>query len=198
MLRAVLARLTDCLAVTLFSEIGAGLYQRLGFWPVPSFDTWFDPLPSAPAVEWLEGVLPAPGHAPGDDATLRLTLGAERLDWQLCREQFYARALGRTPLEVHGARVGESSITWTAYWKTDELQVLSLDVRRVADVEALVLAARHAAHRAGLPSVRVWETRPLAHLAGARRLPRTDELAMFLPLAPGVQAWTQAERGLWA
>jgi hypothetical protein len=46
--------------------------------------------------------------------------------------------------------------------------------------------------------VRVWETRSLVHLAGAQRLARTDELAMFCPLDAGIQAWTQVERGLWA
>ncbi|MFZ5440825.1 MAG: GNAT family N-acetyltransferase [Myxococcota bacterium] len=198
MLRAVLERLSSCLAVTLFSEIGAGLYQRLGFWSVPAFDTWFDAAAETPAVEWLEGALPPPVHPAGDDATLRLGLAADRLDWQLCRERFYARALGRTPLEVHGARVGASTITWTAYWKTNELHVLSLDARDEAALPLLISAARNAAHRAGLPLVRVWETRSLAHLPGARRLPRTDELAMFCPLVPGVQAWTQVERGLWA
>ncbi len=201
MLCALLSRLEaeQCLAATLFSEIGTGLYQRLGFWPVPAFDTWFDPLVEAPpAVEWLEGALPAPRHGPGDKATLRLELGAERLDWHLERERFYGAALGRPELGVHGARVGDSSITWTAYWKTDELHVLSLDVRAEGDVPGLVLAARHAAHRAGLPVVRVWETRALEVVEGARRAARTDEIAMFCPLVAGVQGWTEVERGLWA
>lgn len=199
LLRAVIAALRgQCLAVTLFSEIGANLYQRLGFWPVPAFDTWFEASDAPVDVEWMRDVVAAPRHPPGDAATLRLTLGVERLDWQLAREQFYATALGRKPLDVHGARVGESTITWTAYWKTNELHVLSLDARREDDVVQLIGAARRAAAKAGLPQVRVWETRSLAHLADARRLPRTDELAMFCPLDAGVQAWTEVERGLWA
>ncbi len=202
LLTALLATLRAdpaCLAATLFSEIGTGLYQRLGFWPVPAFDTWFTPSADAPAgVAWLEGALPPPHHAPGDAATLRLTLDAERLDWQLAREAFYGQVLGRAPLETHGARVGESTITWTAYWKTNELQVLSLDARAAGDAAVLVQAARTAAHRGGLPTVRVWETSPLDTLPGAKRTERTDEIAMFCPLAPGLQAWTEVERGLWA
>ena len=74
----------------------------------------------------------------------------------------------------------------------------SLDVRREGDVARLIDAARFAAMKAGLPRVRVWETIPLSHLAGAQRLARTDEIAMFCPLAAGLQAWTEVERGLWA
>jgi GNAT superfamily N-acetyltransferase len=199
MLRAVVERLRAdplCHAVTLFSVIGTALYQRLGFWPVPAFDTFFPARPDAPpGVEWLHAPLPAPRPWMGDAHTLRLGLSSPRLDWHLERERLYTHALGRTPLTTHGARVGDDTITWTAYWKTNELQVLSLDARAPAP---LVHAAAHAAHLAGLPVVRVWETEDLTALPGARRAERTDELAMFLPLRPGVQAWTRVERGLWA
>jgi predicted N-acetyltransferase YhbS len=201
MLRAVLERLRAdprCLAVTLFSEIGADYYQRLGFWPVPAFDTFFPARADAPSVEWAHAPLPAPQHAFSDEHTLRLTLSSSRLDWHLERERLYTAVLGRAPLSKHGARVGESSITWTAYWKTDELQVLSLDARDAAHLPLLLHAARHAAHEAGLPLVRVWETKDLSALPDARRVERTDEVAMFLPILPGVQAWTMVERGLWA
>lgn len=197
MLRAVIEQLRGSLAVTLFSEIGTHYYQRLGFWPVPAFDTFFPARADAPAVEWLHE-LPAPRHPAADLHTLILTLSAERLDWHLERERLYTAALGRTPLQHHGARVGESTITWTAYWKTNELQVLSLDARSSADLPALLHAASYAAHLGGLPTVRVWETIDLSSLPGARRVPRTDEVAMFLPLHPGVQGWTMIERGLWA
>ena len=198
MLRAVLERLRadpSCLAVTLFSEIGTNYYHRLGFWPVPAFDTFFPARADAPGVEWLHAPLPAPHHAAADEHTLRLTLSSSRLDWHLERERLYTAALGRTPLSTHGARVGDSTLTWTAYWKTNELQVLSLDVREPEHLAPLLHAASHAAHLAGLPVVRVWET---SALPGGRRVERTDEVAMFLPLCPGVQAWTQVERGLCA
>ena len=202
MLQAVVARLAEdpgCLAVTLFSEIGTGLYQRLGFFPVPGFDCFFPPSPDAPKeVEWLDAPLPAPHHPPADAHTLRLTLSTQRLDWHLERQRCYGEALGKPPLTVHGARVGESTITWTAYWKTNELQVLSLDVRQPAHLAPLLHAARHAAKRCGLPTVRVWETVDASGLPEARRAVRSDEIAMFLPLCPGLQAWTQVERGLWA
>lgn len=202
MLRAVVQRLRGdprCLAVTLFSEIGTELYQRLGFWPVPAFDTFFPARPDAPSgVSWVQAPLPSPVHPEGDPHTLRLALSSSRLDWQLERERVYGAAMGRGPLTHHGARVGESTITWTAYWKTDELQVLSLDAREPSHLPALLHAAGYAAHACGLSVVRVWETRDLSGLPGAQRLERTDEIAMFLPLLPGVQGWTMVERGLWA
>lgn len=202
MLRALIDRLrtdANCLAATLYSEIGTVMYQRLGFWPVPAFDTFFEADARAPdGVEWIDGALPAPRHAPADAHTLRLELSSERLDWHLERERIYGEALSRPTLDVHGARVGESTITWTAYWKTNELQVLSFDAKTPDALGLLVRAAQHAANRVGLPSVRAWETMALASLPGARRVERTDEIAMFLPLTPGVQAWTQVERGLWA
>jgi hypothetical protein len=198
MLRAVTAKLRadqSCLALALFSEIGTTYYQRLGFWPVPAFDTFFEPRADAPKVEWLEAPLPSPKHPPADVHTLRLALSSERLDWHLERERIYGAALSRKTLKHHGARAGDSTITWTAYWKTNELQVLSLDLRDSADLASLIHAAGHAAHFAELPCVRIWET--LA-LGSGRRVERTDEVAMFLPLAPGIQAWTMVERGLWA
>ena len=80
MLRAVVERLRDdprCLAATLFSEIGTALYQRLGFWPVPAFDTFFPARPDAPeGVAWLHAPLPAPRHTAADGHTLRLALSS--------------------------------------------------------------------------------------------------------------------------
>lgn len=203
MLEAVLNHLRatpQCLAATLYSEIGAGLYQRLGFWPVPAFDTWFPASANKPPVDWANGSVTrfVPRHAPGERGALRVALEADRLDWQLERERIYTQALGRTPLTVQGARVGDRSITWTAYWKTNELQVLTLDARSADEAAPLIEAAQYAAHLAGLPTVRVWETCPLTTLPGARRSERTDELAMFCPLVPGLHAWTEVERGAWA
>lgn len=201
MLEAVVERLRarGDLAVVLFSEVGTALYQRLGFWPVPAFDTFFDARPGAStAVEWLTSPLPAPAPVEGDASTLRLSLSSSRLDWHLERERVYAAALGKPALRAHGARVGRVAITWTAYWKTNELQVLSLDEGTATEHAALLSAAAQVAHEAGLPVVRAWETVPLDALRGGRRVPRTDEIAMFLPLVSGLQAWTRVERGLWA
>ncbi len=196
---AVRLRARGHLAVVLFSEVGAALYQRLGYWPVPAFDTVFDARLSGPAeVAWLERPLPTPARRRGDDETLRLHATAGRLDWHVERERFYAAALGKPALRAHGARVDDAVITWTAYWKTGELQVLTLDDAAPAAQAALLAAAAQVAHEAGLPVVRVWETTPLEGLPGARRVERTDEIAMFCPLVSGVHAWTRVERGLWA
>ncbi len=197
MLQALIVELRSCLAVTLFSEIGTHYYQRLGFCPVPAFDTFFEPRADAPAIEWLRKMA-SPRHLSGDAHTLRLSLSAERLDWHLERERIYGSAMKRGPLPHCGAQVGESTITWTAYWKTNELQVLSLDAKSPAELALLIHAASHAAQRGGLSTVRIWETTDLTSVPGAHRVARTDEVAMFLPLVPGLQAWTMVERGLWA
>ncbi len=200
MLQALIEHLSSdpsCLAITLFSEIGTNYYERLGFCPVPAFDTFFTPRADAPSIEWLQ-TMPSPTHPSADANTLRLELTAPRLDWHLERERIYGSAFNRGPMAHHGARVGESTITWTAYWKTNELQVLSLDAKPPAELKLLIHAASHAAHLGGLSTVRIWETNDLTAVPGAKRVPRTDEVAMFLPLVPGVQAWTMVERGLWA
>ncbi len=197
MLEALIEQLKSCLAVTLFSEIGTHYYQRLGFCAVPAFDTFFEPRTDAPAVEWLQK-MSSPRHASGDAHTLRLSLSAERLDWHLERERIYGSVMERGALPHCGARVGESTITWTAYWKTNELQVLSLDAKSPAELSLLIHAASHAAQLGGLSTVRIWETIDLTSVPGAQRVARTDEVAMFLPLVPGVQAWTMVERGLWS
>lgn len=200
MLQALIAELRTnptCLAITLFSEIGTNFYQRLGFQTVPAFDTFFPPSSAASTLTPLHA-LPAPRHPPGDASTLRLHLSSERLDWHLERERVYTAALGRKQLSHHGARIGESTITWTAYWKTNELQVLSLDAQQPEHLARLVQAASYAAHLVELPVVRIWETVDLTSVPDSRRVARTDEVAMFLPLVPGIRTWIVAERGLWA
>lgn len=183
-------------AMVLFSEVGTGIYQRLGFWPVPAFDTWFDAADERPDVEWLRAPLPA-AHALVAPQTLSIAPTAGQLDWHLERERFYVAALGRPVLDVHGARLGTSCITWTAYQRTAELHVMTLEVADDSHRAPLIRAAQWAAHRAGMSSVRVWETVPLGDVPGARRTKRDDEIAMFCPLTPGVLAWTNVARGSW-
>lgn len=183
MLRAVLAELRgEVQAFTLFSEIGPTLYARLGFQPVPSVDVLFEPLEAKPDVEWVAQLAPVP---PPADGVLQLVTTPERFDWQLVREDFYGHRL-----DVHGARDGDASMTWTAYWKAKELQVLTYS----RPTEKLLAAARHAAFRAGLAFVRVWETTPVP---GGKRASRDDELPMFLA-TPEVRGWSHIERAHWA
>ena len=183
----------SCLAMTLFSEIDTAFYARLGFRPVPSFDTWLEARADQPEVEWLTSPV-RPDHPPADDETLRLDLSDARLEWAIERERIWQGLLNTPRLEHHGARFAASTISWTAYWRENAIHVLSLDLRDDAHLPAL-LAAEHAAYSVGLPTVRIWETRAIA---SGRRAARTDEIPMFLPLINGVTAWTRVERGLWA
>jgi GNAT superfamily N-acetyltransferase len=202
MLSALLRRLSaesGAQAAVLFSEVGVDLYARPGFFAVPSFDAWFDAADERPDdVAFLTSPLPAP-RAPRPAAqVLHLGLSEGQLDWHLERERFYARAWKKPVLAAHGARLGASSIGWTAYWRTRELHVLFLDVADEAHRLPLLRAAQYAAAQAGLPVVRVWEGTRVDDVPGARRARRDDEIAMFAPLCPGVLGWTHVERGLWA
>jgi hypothetical protein len=94
--------------------------------------------------------------------------------------------------------LGDAVITWTAYWKTRELHVLTLAGGTPGERGELLTAAARAAFEAGLPLVRYWEARTLVLPPTARREPRTDEVPMFLPLRAEVREWAVVERGLWA
>jgi GNAT superfamily N-acetyltransferase len=184
-------------AVVLFSEIGTRLYERLGFRAVPSFDTCFAAAARevAPTVH-LHAEVPVLEAVTAQSGQLVLTPTAAQLDWHLARERFYGRAQGRT-LRWHGASVGRSTLSWTAYFKTGELQVLDARVADDAEATLLVEAARRVAFDAGLTLVRCWEGPRLDRLPEAQRVPRDDEIAMVLPLSPQVSAWVQVQRGLW-
>lgn len=202
MMRALLERLrgeSGAQAVTLYSEVGEALYARVGFQGVLSFDVCFEAGGAAPgAVQWAEDQLPLPVTRAPEAGQLRLRVTSGQVAWQLERERFYAEALARGPLRVHGARLGPASIGWTASWRDDELLVLWLDAPSDDDVVALVQAARWVAADAGLARVRVWETRPLPPRLGGLRAVRDDALAMVAPLGAGVDAWVAIERALWA
>ena len=162
-----------------------------------AFDWVFPPRADAPAAEWLEAPLPAPRRRPAPPGVLVLHPTVAQLDWHHARSRLYAGFLGRPPLAHFGARTARGTAWWTAQFKSDELLVLVLDAPDAGDAAPLIHAAQHAAHRAGLPKVRVWETFPLASVPGGRRLPREGELPMAVPLNARFEAWAHVERAFW-
>lgn len=204
LLNAVCARLgerADALAVTLFSEVGAGIYERAGFVAQPSWDVML-PLETSvlPVVtSGVEALLPVeapPSVVAGESVQLELTV--EQCDWQVERERLYARALNRPALNAHLLRRGQSSLALTASFQTNELHVLWYRFEQPADVGPLLSVAADFGRASGLKALRLWETTPIPLPAGAVRLERSDELPMLRALDGGRAAWGVIERGLWA
>ncbi len=196
MLRALAewSRRQGAQAMVLFSEIGTGLYQSLGFVPVPSFDVVL-PARAAPlSALGLTFATTWPAPQPGS-----LVLARERgqLEWHLERERYYSEVLGRPRPSASGAQLNGATIGWTAYFKSNELQVLWVDASERAAL--LTLACAEAA-RLGLSQVRVWDEAAGAWastMPGARVVPRDDEVPMFLPFSDEVQGWSAIERAMW-
>ena len=184
-------------ASVLYSEVGAELYRRAGYFEVPAFDLLLAPSSaSAAGVQWLTGALTQPALPGATAETLLIAPSADELDWHLERARYYAKALGRRPLEAWGARLDGSTLWWAASYKTDELLVLWHELAAAAHLPPLLAAAQRAAHDAGLARVRLWETSRL-ELPGAKRVRRDDAVPMFAPLTHGLTAWTHIQRGLW-
>jgi GNAT superfamily N-acetyltransferase len=187
------ARREGALVAALFSEVGARIYERVGFVAQPSFDVVFpaktDTVRSC--VSW-DGPVSVDGVLQG---SLELTVA--QADWHVERERFYATALGRPAPATHGARLGRSRCTWAASFQTNELHVLWYAFANDEEADALIRAARHVAHACRLDAVRFWETSPLP-MAEGQRVPRNDELPMLRPLDGGPAEWPLIHRGLWA
>ena len=120
LINAVCERLgqqADALAVSLFSEVGARIYERAGFVAQPSWDVVL-PLETSvlPLVTSSVEELPAVEAPPSvtADGSVQLELTVEQCDWQVERERLYARALKRPELKAHLLRRGRSSLALTA------------------------------------------------------------------------------------
>lgn len=191
----------DALAVALFSEVGAGLYERAGFVAQPSWDvvlpleTSVLPTVTSSVMESLPVEAPPRGRA---DAGVQLELTVEQCDWQVERERLYASALSRPSVKAHVLRHGGSSLAVTASFQTNELHVLWYRFEKPVDVGPLLAAAADHGRASGLTALRLWETTPIPLPAGAVRVERSDELPMLRALDGGPARWSVIERGLWA
>ena len=204
LINAVCERLgqrADALAVSLFSEVGARIYERAGFVAQPSWDVVL-PLETSVLPVVISGVeLLSAVEAPPSmmvDGSVQLELTVEQCDWQVERERLYAMALERPELKAHVLRCGRSSLALTASFQTNELHVLWYRFELPADVGPLLAAAATHRQASGLKALRVWETTPIPMPAGAVRVERTDELPMVRALDGGSATWGCIERGLWA
>lgn len=200
---ALMSRLVDRLreepaaqASVLFSDVGAPIYKKSGYQPVPTCDQVLPAQPGEPDVEWLDAPA-APPRVPGSGGQLVLHPSAAQLDWHFERSRLYARFLSRASLRHQGARTSGASAWWTANYKGDELLVLCLDAPDAAAAQPILAAAQAQAHEAGLARVRLWETISLDTLPDAQRVPRHGALPMVAALGANVTDWCRVERALW-
>lgn len=204
LINAVCARLAEqgeALAVVLFSEVGARIYERAGFVAQPSWDVML-PLETSVLPLVTSGVKQSLGvEAPpvgAMDGAVQLELTVEQCDWQVERERLYASALKRPEVKAHLLRHERSSLCVAASFQTNELHVLWYRFDKPADVGPLLAAAADHGRASGLTSLRLWETTPIPLPAGAVRVPRNDELPMLRALDGGAATWSFIERGSWA
>jgi len=198
-----LARLEGAQSLILFSDVGARIYQRVGYGPRPAFDRVLEPAAGPPeaivdALASEERLAAALARVRLPDDRFAIAPSAAQLDWHRERERCYAELLGRPRPRGAGARAGESTILWAGDLRKGELAVLLLDARSPADERALLECARRVAAEARLDRVRAWEARvDVAPAPDA--VPRPGALPMLRPLAPSLAAddWRFVPRALW-
>ncbi|MCC6648068.1 MAG: GNAT family N-acetyltransferase [Polyangiaceae bacterium] len=187
-------------AVTLYSDVGARIYERAGFLAVTSLDRSLPAEPGDPT----EGVTPlGEGEvrdAPPPAARFVVWPDAPQLDWHRERERAYAALLGRPRPPLAGARTEGGEIVFVGDLKGARLLVLRLRADTEQDARRLLRSAARAAHAAGLPRVVAWEDPLVAPRVPVGAVaPREGGLAMIHPLAPRLSAseWHVIPRGAW-
>jgi GNAT superfamily N-acetyltransferase len=208
LLAAELERQPRAQASLLFSDVGPRLYARSGYRETPAWDWLLTPTPGNPG-ERVDALLSESDVARALECMRRPEVPfffwptPAQLDWHLERGRIYAGHLGLRRPESQGATVGDSTALWGLVGRKDELTVLMLDARSLADATALLGAARRETHRAGLSRVVLWEEPGFAaflpHLEGATRVARDGSLPMMRPLRPDLPlpASLPVPRGLW-
>lgn len=208
-----LAARPRALALTLYSDVGAPIYARVGFTALPAADWRFpaavDP---APLVRRTDG-----------DAEVARVLGARRprgrfailpdaaqVAWHRQRERQYLEALRRGPMMRGVLSTAGGDALVCADHKNERALVLAWWADDAASAARLCAAAADEAARVGLREVVAWappiepEDDPFAAAlpwVGGEKRPRAGSLPMLRPLprAPGLvaDAWREVPRLLW-
>jgi GNAT superfamily N-acetyltransferase len=198
MLQALTARLSgepDARALVLFSDVGAPIYERLGFVARPAFDRLLAPS-AAPLQEgpWTlleEMALPHP-EPPSHRFSLEPT--APQLGWHKARARTWAEAVGEPVSRWCGAALGDDVVVWVEDRHEGILRVLLWTGERL-----LLEAAARQAGALGLEEAQVWESSWDGPWPELPRRPRDGALPMLAPLRPGVdpEGWRLIPRGVW-
>jgi hypothetical protein len=193
-------------AAILFSEIGEGLYSKLGFSKVVCED-WVWDAKSQPLenkdIELLDESQAYLALPVKPEGALQILPTPNQIDWQFERERIYSLQLAKVRPPLHGARSKGGRIIWRAQYRTEELGILTFEAGSVEEAQALIEYARAVAFRAGLKTVRWWKT-PLGFDWSppdeVRVEPREDrDLPMIRPLHKDVfpEDWQTVYRALW-
>jgi GNAT superfamily N-acetyltransferase len=206
-------------AVTLYTDVGTSMYERIGFVARPAFEWRVPAAPDAGSlVQRTDGDAAVAAilaeHPPR--GRFAILPSVAEVAWHRARERIYAGMLRRPPLS-HGvlACAGGHALL-SADLKNDRAIVLAWWASDTAVAARLCAAAADEAARAGLSEVVAWAapdeiegaadepTDPFAAALpwlGGERAPRADSLPMLRPLprAPGlvVAAWREIPRLLW-
>jgi GNAT superfamily N-acetyltransferase len=184
-------------ASTLFSDVGAPIYEASGYVARPAEDIVLTPLVGDPALG-VDALLGEVVDVREPDGAFAVWPTRDQLDWHVERARLYRPLLGRAPLPAVGARAGDGVIIWTTDAKQTSLKIVWLDATRRDQAEALLLSARRVAHALDLGEVRVW-AQPWPFAVDGKREPRDGSLPMIAPLIPALRAddWTQIPRAVW-
>lgn len=174
--------------LVLFSEVGTGLYEQVGFRPLPAPTRRVaacSPTASTPGVLAADA-LPAL-FALRDrrrEGRLDLQLTEPLVDWHLERARFYARTLGRPLPAGLGAIDGEVGALFVPDFKNGLVRVLEASGPPGGSLEGVLAAAAGEAARLGLSHVELWDDAHSRELRGPPALPRADDLPMGRSFTP--------------
>ena len=195
----VAARLLDreptSQAVVLYSEVGAAIYERAGFFAVPTFE-WRVPAAPSARVEGLilDDVLEAGAWPELGQDQIAIWPSPTQLDWHLCRERFFAAKRNRRAPGRHRLRLGEDFVLVAADLKHGELLGLLAHVSPDT-VESLMRAVGDLAWQLGLSGVRLWEPEGASVPSFVERNESDASLPMLRARQP--LAWRGPAKGIW-
>lgn len=210
MLRSVMqqiqARDPKAQAFILYSEVGASIYERLGFQARPT-KGWV-----AQASAEASASKAIPGENVGDllDAynaiadEFRILPSLDQHEWFWEREALYSECLAMQRPAFRVLQSGPSFSTWTADYKHSIFRALVFSAQSTAQACDMLERARVEAARIGLRAVEVWNT-PATRLEPTRTL-ELRELDATLPMIRPAEAlnsrfqselWQEIPRVLW-
>ncbi|HVO32192.1 MAG TPA: GNAT family N-acetyltransferase [bacterium] len=196
-------------ASILWSEVGAGIYAKLGYHDRPiRARQW---LPAAGPIGEVatpfarnDADAPDPGNSVPAGAgapSFRIVLTREQLEWHRERAAFYHQVLApsrRHPDSLAGATAGEAWIHWMPDYRLERLMVLACRTGTHEENLRLAEALRRATWTLGMPVAELWIS-PSLDLWGGTTVNRDDELPMIAPIADGIAPmdWSDYGRGCW-
>ena len=183
----------------LYSEVGAPIYERLGFKPLPS-EEWL--IPTAASLKPLAGTTRAQRLTERDslspllerysslNAGLLVVPDLLHLDWHWERSRIYGRLLNRRQPRFLALVADDAYSIWTVDYKNNILRALLFVSHRIDATAAMLWDASQEAEFLRIPYLSVWHTPAtmpadvvdsLRAVAGVILAPRVGELAMVRP-----------------